>query len=146
MNLHKSFRSRLPHYLKWALEPRGTWIHISCIRILSNISGLCCMKKQRAWNTDCQNSAKYLMGILAQEVLTEDTARLSGHLAVPENIQRRHDIKRFMLRAGGGGGNRKKEIFTEIKPQQAQKIVFTSCLMELINKQCPTDKMLRKLK
>lgn len=87
------------------------------------------------------------MGILAQEVLTEDTARLSGHLAVPENIQRRHDIKCFMLRAGGGGtDDRKKEIFTEIKPQQAQKIVFISCLMELINKQCPTDKMLRKLK
>lgn len=84
------------------------------------------------------------MGILAQEVLTEDTARLSGHLAVPENIQRRHDIKRFMLRARGG--DKKKEIFTEIKPQQAQKIVFTSCLMELINKQCPTDKMPRKLK
>lgn len=83
------------------------------------------------------------MGILAQEVLTEDTARLSGHLAVPENIQRRHDIKHFMLRAGGGG-DRKKEIFTEIKPEQPQKIVLTSCLMELINKQCPMDKMLRK--
>lgn len=65
---------------------------------------------------DYQNSEKYLMGILAQEVLTEDTARLSSHLAVPKNIQRRYIIKLLMLRAGGGG-QKKREIFTKIKPQ-----------------------------
>lgn len=41
-------------------------------------------------------------------------------------------------------GKQKKEIFTKIKTQQAQKIVFTLCLPELINKQCPMDKMLRR--
>lgn len=61
---------------------------------------------------DCQNAEKYLMGILTREMLTEDTARLSSHLAVPKNIQRKSNIKLLMLR---GRGNKKKKYLLKLK-------------------------------
>lgn len=66
---------------------------------------------------DCQKAEKYLMGILAQEVLTEDTARLSSHLAVPKNIQRKCNNKLLILKVGGGD---KKKI-TKTKHNRLRK-------------------------
>lgn len=67
---------------------------------------------------DCQNSEKYLMGILAQEVLTEDTARLSSHLAVPKNIQRKYNIELLMLREGE---DRKKKYLLKFSQNKLRK-------------------------
>lgn len=67
---------------------------------------------------DCQSSEKYLMGILAQEVLTEDTARLSSHLAVPKNIQRKSNIELLTLR---GEEDRKKKYLLKFSHNKPRK-------------------------